>query len=73
MTFDPDLDSLMHDWMGGWQDRAVLAIRSRAGLEQKVRDEIARLETPGPRNLLEVDEVSRQLHSAFKAMLARVT
>lgn len=65
-----DLNALLADWVANRRDRALAAMRGSQALRDQVSAEIARLETPGRRNLLEQDEVCRQLHRVLKALQA---
>lgn len=65
-----DIDTLVAEWQQNHRDRAVAALKGDAALLAQVKEEIARLETAGPRNLLVHDEVSRQLHRVLAAMVA---
>lgn len=67
----PDIDALLTLWNTNKRDRALALVQGNGALLAQVRAEIARLEeSGGKRTLLEMDEVSRQVHRVLKALIA---
>jgi hypothetical protein len=65
-----ELDQIIADWISPLGRERALAAMMVPANRALARDEIARLEAPGPRQLLEHDDISRRIHGALKALLA---
>jgi len=69
----PDIDSLVALWNSDRRARALAMTEGNQALIDQIKAEIARLETPGPRDLLKTDAISQQLHRVLKAIQAATT
>jgi len=69
----PGLDSLVLQWNMGRREKALAMLESNQALVDQLKQEIARLETPGTRDLLKTDTLSQQLHRVLKAIQSATT
>lgn len=64
----PELDSLVLQWNMGRREKAEAMLKGNHGLVEALKAEIARLEAPGPRDLLKTDTLSQQLYRVLRAI-----
>lgn len=64
------IDALVLQWNMGRRERAQAMLQGNQALVDQIKAEIARLEAPGPRDLLKTDAVSQQLYRVLKVIQA---